>query len=420
MKIVQLNVENFKRIVAVEIHPDGDSVIIKGKNGHGKSSLFEAAFWALAGKEGAKEMPIPVRKGADKTTVRIVFDDGLTVEKTATATGRPALKVSDPTGRTYASPQAVCDAFFGMLAFEPLKLKDLSSREQVAMLLEATGQKEILDEIEAERKDAYEARTEVNREVKRLENVLKSHGEVDVSLEPKDAQNLLARITEAQQIVATRRELAADMERHRSRAKEMVDEAAELRKKAAELDASAVSHRGQAEDIASQLEAGSDPDIEVLQAELADIEEHNAAARRADQVRIDTEALAKAREESEALTAKIQKADDLKVSVIEEAELPIAGLTFDADGVWYNGHPFVQASQAEQVRIGIGLAMALNPKMQDIFIREASRFDEDSMAIVHEMALERGYRVWLERVGTGGEVGIIIEDGRVVEPQVIA
>ena len=38
MKIVRLTAENIKRLVAVEITPDGNVVQITGKNGAGKTS----------------------------------------------------------------------------------------------------------------------------------------------------------------------------------------------------------------------------------------------------------------------------------------------------------------------------------------------------------------------------------------------
>lgn len=41
-KIVQLNVENVKRIEAVEITPDGELVVIGGKHGNGKSSVLDS------------------------------------------------------------------------------------------------------------------------------------------------------------------------------------------------------------------------------------------------------------------------------------------------------------------------------------------------------------------------------------------
>ena len=49
MKIVSLQAENFKRLKAVEIKPDGSTVVITGKNAQGKSSILDSIFAAVGG-----------------------------------------------------------------------------------------------------------------------------------------------------------------------------------------------------------------------------------------------------------------------------------------------------------------------------------------------------------------------------------
>ena len=49
MKIVSLEAENYKRLKAVEITPDGNMVVIGGRNAQGKSSVLDAIWAALGG-----------------------------------------------------------------------------------------------------------------------------------------------------------------------------------------------------------------------------------------------------------------------------------------------------------------------------------------------------------------------------------
>ena len=60
MKIVSLQAENIKKLVAVEIKPDGNMVQITGKNGHGKTSVLDAIWWALAGLSNVQAVPINI------------------------------------------------------------------------------------------------------------------------------------------------------------------------------------------------------------------------------------------------------------------------------------------------------------------------------------------------------------------------
>jgi DNA repair exonuclease SbcCD ATPase subunit len=55
MKIVNLKADNIKKLVAVEISPADNTVIVTGKNGAGKSSVLDAIWWALSGKKHIQE-----------------------------------------------------------------------------------------------------------------------------------------------------------------------------------------------------------------------------------------------------------------------------------------------------------------------------------------------------------------------------
>lgn len=51
MKVISLQAENVKRLKAVAIAPSDNLVEITGKNAQGKTSVLDALWWALAGKD---------------------------------------------------------------------------------------------------------------------------------------------------------------------------------------------------------------------------------------------------------------------------------------------------------------------------------------------------------------------------------
>ena len=69
MKIIKLEAENIQKIKAVEITPEGNTVIISGKNSQGKTSVLDSIAMALGGKNMIPQKPI--RKGQKEATVKV-------------------------------------------------------------------------------------------------------------------------------------------------------------------------------------------------------------------------------------------------------------------------------------------------------------------------------------------------------------
>ncbi len=117
--------------------------------------------------------------------------------------------------------------------------------------------------------------------------------------------------------------------------------------------------------------------------------------------------------QSEALTDKITKRQAGKVSAIAAAKIPVAGIDFGDNEVLLNEVPFNQASDAEQLRTSVAIAMALNPKLRVVRIRDGSLLDSDAMLLLAEMAEKHDMQVWIERVDSSGKIGFVLEDGHV-------
>ena len=94
------------------------------------------------------------------------------------------------------------------------------------------------------------------------------------------------------------------------------------------------------------------------------------------------------------------------------AALP-EGVKIEDGAVTMAGVPFEQASAAEQLRVSTSIAMALNPKLRIILVRDGSLLDADGVRTIAEMADKNDFQVWLERVAAGERAGVLIEDGEV-------
>jgi DNA repair exonuclease SbcCD ATPase subunit len=177
MRILRLEADNIKRVKAVDITPEGNVVVISGKNGAGKSSTIDAIWLALSYRAASKSNPYPLRAGEEKGHAGPLDLGDYIVTRTFTESGT-SLKVTTPDGSTIRSPQKVLDGMIGDLAFDPwafARLKNAEQRQMLGDLLFNLTEGEVnLAEFDSKRQQLYEERTELNREKRRLTGVLTS------------------------------------------------------------------------------------------------------------------------------------------------------------------------------------------------------------------------------------------------------
>jgi DNA repair exonuclease SbcCD ATPase subunit len=400
-KIIRLESTNYKRLKAVEIapDPDGNLVIVAGKNGQGKTSILDSITAALGGVN-AKTTPKPIRDGEDKAQIVLETED-LVVTRKFTASGS-TLTVKSHDGAVYPKGQAKLDDLLGKLSLDPLAFTQLSNRDQLATLLDLVDLPFDLDKLAAERKDLFEQRTDANRKVKELAARAAEHTSRPADL-PDEEISVSALVTQYREGQALNEKIAA-ADRTITAWKARVDRlTAELAEAQAALD--------EASDYSAN--APAPVDLEAIEAQVDGAEAINTAVRHhkaGEQVRAD---LLIAQQEAESLAEAIKEIDMQKAAGLEAATFPIDGLGFDETGVTYQGVPFKQASGAEQLRVSLAMAIALNPKLRVIRIADGSLLDSDNLALVEAVAKDNDYQVWIEMVGHGDGRGIVIEDGAV-------
>ena len=405
MRIIGLTAENVKRLKTIEITPDPHMQVIGGRNAQGKSSVLDAIWLALTGAKAAKATPRPVRDGTDHAEIVLDLGD-LTVTRRWNAAGKSALTVTSADGAKYPSPQAMLDKLVGSISFDPLAFTRLSAREQRESLLALVDLSEDLDALDRERADLYAQRTDIGRQGKALGDPT-----VDESLPAEEtlASEVLAELREAQEhndaIKAARRALTI------AEASYMQAEAERI---AAEQDASAALVAMEAARTSLNA-AGVLVDTAPIEARLADVEQNNARIRENNTARATLERKRALRDEYTDLTEQINALDQRKTDALASATFPVDGLGFDADGVTYQGVPLAQASSAEQIRVAVAMAMAMNPELRVLRVMDGSLLDDEAMAALREQVTAGDYQLWIERVGDSDEGAIIIEDGEVVQ-----
>lgn len=422
MKIVSLQAQNVKKLRAVQITPDGSVVQITGRNGSGKTSVLDAIYWALAGASvhGSK----PVREGEEKALVRLDLGDVVIIRR-FTAGGGTSLVVEAANGAVFRSPQTVLDQLLGKLAFDPLEFSRMGRKEQLETLRGMVELDIDLDALDAASKADYEARTDVNRAVKSAESRLAQLDAVlipQMDTTPVDVSTLLEQMEQASSHNAAVERAAEAEVRWGREADAMEEEAEDLEAQAAKMLERAKTLQAQAETLREKIDESARTNrqrinVAALREQIEVAQRENAA--KADEHRRRQERHAAANEvmrlqaQAQGLTAAIDARQKQKADAIAAAKMPIDGLGFGEGEVLYNGVPFEQASSAEQLRVSVALAMAANPKLRVLRIKDGSLLDMQGLTMLRDMADAHDYQVWIETVDENASVGIHMEDGAV-------
>lgn len=414
-RIVQLKIQNVKRIKTVGIKPKGPITLLTGRNRQGKTSVLDSISMALGGGKAVCERPI--HGDAEKGEILLDFGD-LVVERVFRKSGGTEVHVYYR-GVEKKRPQEILDDLGGRLSLDPLAFLRMDGDKQVEILKKLTG----LDfaELEREHQQAFEDRTAVNRMVKSLgAQAAAMPFYADAPKEEKAASDLVAERTALSNQLREQDELRGMLE-DAKRQKERLD----ARVAATRKEIEALQRRQQDElkaveamqeqivDLVQQVDALPEIDLGPVERQLADIEAVNAKVRANRQHAQKEDEWKAQQEEAERLTRRLQEIEQEKERRLSAAKMPVEGLAFSGTGVTLNGLPLSQASAAEGLEAAVCIAIAMSPKVRVILIRDGSLLDSEAMAKLAALAIDHDVQFWIEMMDESGERGIVLEDGEI-------
>jgi hypothetical protein len=425
LKIIGIQVDNFQKIKTFLLKPEGNVIKITGGNGAGKTSVLDAIMLALAGARGGPS--VPVRQGAGRGVVRLDLGD-IRITRTWFEGGDPKgeMFIEAQDGRRYGTPQRMLDALLGRISFDPLAFIHMDVKQQAEELRKLLNLDEALAAIRADEENDYNTRRDQTKLRKTLEaqraNVHVPEGlpakkrdidamteelakvaEYNIGIERMrlDREKVANTIREDTEVVTSRRNKVALLRK----------EADALELEANALDDSVVRRKAIMEDWKPLPEP---KDANAMGEAISQARATNAGIdRRIQAERMDAE-IATVATTIANLDSAIDSHREKATKLIAEAKYPVPGLGFVNDEVMYNGLPFAQASNAEQIRVSIAMGMALNPKIRIMRIKDGSLLDTNSIAVVEAMAEKSDFQVWMELVDQTGKVGVYLEEGEIV------
>lgn len=426
--IIELQVENIKRLKAIQIIPKGNTVVISGKNDQGKSSALDSIDYAFRGEKAICDEPIRQGEKSAEVIVKLSeeIDNVCVIKRRFTPSGT-VLEIRNKDGVPQKSPQALLDAIIAKISFDPLSFVRMKPTEQLEQLRKLVG----LDfaELNAARKTAYDERTVRNRELESAKTRLAAYAfNASLPKEPLSVSSLAQKLADVKAHNTQNAQRRQAVQRQEQLAFDLSEDVRALQSKLASLEKMISDTKAQIESK-SKAQAEAAIEVERMKSETALLQNLDESAIQQEIVAIEQTNAAieqnklhlRAKDEVEALeglirglNAKIKECDDDKAAQIEFAQFPMQGLSFDEErGVLLNGTPFSQGSQARQIQAAVAIGLALNPKVRVVLIRDASLLDEDSMKLVAEVAEKNSAQIWMEVVRSTDPSAIVIEDGEV-------
>lgn len=421
-KITALQVENFKRVKAVELTPAANGLtIIGGDNRQGKTSVLEAISSSLGGQR--LDPTSPVHEGAKKGKTTVKLSNGLTVEKSFT--GRNSyLKVYGDNGEK--GGQQLLDSFISEFALDIGTFIRAKPKAQANILLQSIGVDLSpfdmkLKEIEAERLLIGQQKTSAEGHEREItfdeEAGLELKSPASLMSELEDVVNHNAKLRDAANKVT---EIEREIGRCETSCASIDREVVRLEQLVVEAKQKATSERAKLDQVRTLLKQakaasafGVPKDDTEIKKRMADVEAFNGRVRMNLEKKSAASKVASLTEQYRAVSQKIEDIRADRMALLEKAGLPLIELSVENEVLLYKGKEFDCMSGAEQMIVATAICRKIKPTMGFVLVDKLESMDLKSLTQFGDWAMREGLQVIGTRVSQGEECSIIIEDGMV-------
>lgn len=407
VKINSFEIENVKRIRAIRLEPSPNGlIVIGGKNGQGKTSVLDSIAWALGGDRYRPSAP--QRSGSVNTpALHVTLSNGLVVERKGKNSD---LKVIDPNGRK--GGQQLLNEFISQLALDLPRFLDASNKEKADILLQIIGVGDELFELERKENELYNRRYEVGRIADRKQKFadeMTLYPDVpDELVSPSELirrqQDILAKNAENQR----KREHMHEIENDANMIQNSINE---CKKRLSELERELTKALADLEIARKDALFLHDKSTEELERDIANIEKINKKIRsNLDRKKAMSEA-EEYRTEYDSLTEEINEVREQRLALLDNALLPLPGLSVENGELTYNGYKWDAVSGSDRLKIATAIARKINPECGFVLLDKLEQMDTESLRDFGEWLENEDLQVIATRVSVGDECSIIIEDG---------
>lgn len=411
IKINKLEIENVKRVKAVKVEPTLNGLtVVGGKNDQGKTSVLDSIAWVLGGNKFKPSEPH--REGSvTNPQLKVVLSNGIVVERKGKNSD---LKVIDPKGNK--GGQGLLDSFVEELALNLPKFMEKNSKEKAATLLQIIGVGDQLAALENEEKETYNKRLYIGQEADRKKKFAEEQTYYPDA--PKEPVSAKALIDQQQAILAQN----GENQRKRDHAVMIGYKEKQLAEEIRIIQQQLLAKQQEHEKLKADLNIANmdivdllDQSTEELEKSINDTDEINRKVRAnldKDKAEEDAKEL---KNQYDELTVQLNATRQKKLDLLNNANLPLPGLSVKDGEITYQGQKWDNMSGSEQLKVSTAIVRELNPNCGFVLVDKLEQMDIDTMNDFGQWLEQEGLQAIATRVSTGDECSIIIEDGYAVE-----
>lgn len=414
-RILSMQITNARTIEVLDVTPREDVVIVEGTNGQGKTTVLQMIEMAVKSdtddgiiREGEETATGIINLG--EYTLRRVIKKGKTptIEVRKTSDGKRAEVsasefIADITGRQKKRP----------IALDIAGIVGMASQERLAVMLDIAGiDPAKIAELDAQYKTQFDSRRDEKKELTRLEanmNTLAVHAKpVDA---PASTADLAKRRDELVKIRALPEKLFEETERTQQGIEYWDAAVAECERKLEEAKAKLKEAEEKHRDTLKQ-EAEAKIAAAAINDEYYDIDRKIMNADRDREAYNNYLAYKSAKESWAKQQSVVDKAEKALAATIKEkkdlldsGKYPIPNLEVREGEIYFKDKHWDQLCESEKLKVALGIAQGLDPKLRVLLVRNGNAFDDESMRKIRAWAKQADFQIWMERVSSVPHLG---------------
>jgi len=418
MKILQIEVSNYRLIKAMLLNLDGENMAVAGEPGQGKTTAISLLWEAL------KVVGDPVTHGEKKGQIKITLGDG---ETKAFVTRSLAAKTSPITIQTSEGGTISAKEFaswFCDLGDNPHRIMDMKPKEQAQALLEAVKLPDGVDlnKLDTDRDTAAQERLELKRDGERAAKALGAEPDKSERVDLSELIDQQSKVAESNAERARAEANLTNAEQSLVGLKNFVDQKKkELAAAQTALDEAIATAENQS-DFVTKAKADLEEmppaiDIADIQQQIQEGSIANAKADEWDAWSKENDALTKLRDEWSAKNDEVKALDNAKKDALASAVWPLDGLSVEDGVILFKGTQLSQCGHSEQMLVCGALAAETikDHKLHVVRMDGIESMSQKDFKQLEKIFNDKGIQVLSSRV-TRGDIDdgeILIVDGAI-------